>query len=100
MVFELMKIIVVLQQRKLVIMKTQNEMISETYDYNRRMNDRLVDVLNSNFQWLIDYVKSKEELDFLTRKDDFSVYRGTSSILNIQLVGGNKKNRKVIKING
>ncbi len=67
-------------------------MSNVTY-YQRAMNEYLVQKLNQDFKWLINYVIEHKELDFQTGSDRdgnswFSVYRGTSRILRIW--GGKK----------
>lgn len=61
--------------------------------YQRAMNEYLVQKLNQDFKWLINYVIEHKELDFQTGSDRdgnswFSVYRGASRILRIW--GGKK----------
>jgi len=65
--------------------------------YNRVMSKDFENIILKDYQWLINYVKNDKELDFQTgfdqkqKKSWFSVYRGTSRILQITYYENSKK---------
>ena len=58
--------------------------------YDRCMDQVFIDKICTDYPWLIDYVKSKAELDFQTGHDPrsgkswFSIYRGTGRVLTFE----------------
>lgn len=77
-------------------MKKQNTYLNDVY-YNRVMSEEFEKIIIEKYQWLITYVKNDKELDFQTGYDQkqnkswFSIYRGTSRILQIIYSGNSKK---------
>ena len=77
-------------------MNTQNADLQDVY-YNRVMSEEFEKIIIEKYQWLITYVKNDKELDFQTGYDQkqnkswFSIYRGTSRILQIIYNGNSKK---------
>lgn len=65
-------------------------MKKEVY-YDRVLKDELVEIIKERYQWLINYVKEHNELDFQVgsnkSKTWFSVYRGTGRVLSISKTG-------------
>lgn len=65
-------------------------MKKEVY-YDRVLKDELVEIIKERYQWLINYVKEHNELDFQVGSDKsntwFSVYRGTGCVLSISKTG-------------
>lgn len=65
-------------------------MKEEVY-YNRVLDSKLVDIIKEEYQWIIEYVTKREELDFQVgsskSKTWFSVYRGTGCVLSISKTG-------------
>lgn len=72
----------------------RNMNIDPDYDlqpvyYNRVMSEKFEKLILSEYKWLIEFVKKHKELDFQTGFDQkqnkswFSIYRGTSRILQI-----------------
>ena len=59
--------------------------------YDRTMSKKVIDEVQTNFNWVIDYVKEHNQLDFQTGSNNksswFSVYRGTSRVLTIKPSG-------------
>lgn len=76
---------------------------NEAY-YNRVMDEVFVDLILSQYQWLITFVKEHRELDFQTgfdkkqKKSWFSIYRGTSRILQLTYNGNSKKTDPIEKV--
>ena len=72
--------------------------------YNRVMSKEFVDLMKTQYQWLITFVKRTPELDFQTGYDQkankswFSVYRGTSRILKFTYNGNSKKTNPIEKV--
>lgn len=66
----------------------QNAVLQSVY-YNRVMSDAFEEIIMTKYKWLIEFVKKHKELDFQTGFDQkqnkswFSIYRGTSRILQI-----------------
>lgn len=67
--------------------------------YNRTLTDEFSELIEpkGNLRWLFDYVKNRDDLDFLIGKSDkkqwISVYRGLSRILTIKPTRNSKKIR-------
>lgn len=65
-------------------------MKKEVY-YNRVLDSKLVDIIKEEYQWIIEYVTKREELDFQVGSNEskswFSVYRGTGRVLSISKTG-------------
>lgn len=79
-------------------MNDQHSGLFDVY-YNRVMSVDFEKIILDNYQWLITYVKKDKELDFQTGFDQkhnkswFSIYRGTSKVLQIIYFGNTKKTR-------
>ena len=65
-------------------------MKKEVY-YDRVLKDELVEIIKERYQWLINYVKEHNELDFQVGSNKsetwFAVYRGTGRVLSISKTG-------------
>ena len=70
--------------------------------YKRILSEKIKKILQSNYEWIIDYVKKHPELDFQTGSNKssswFSVYRGTGCVLSIKASGKTVADQKYMAL--
>ena len=66
--------------------------------YDRVMNKSVIKLLGNEYHWLIDFVKQRDDLDFQTGSNYFSIYRGTTRILKISSSGHLSAHQKYIDL--